>query len=85
MHKSREDHELASCVHIKTVHWQGSEMRAARPLEGRRLAHGASYEELMCQEPEHLACAVPDPVQFHIKFSFFQKYSFNRKSPFLIC
>lgn len=85
MQKSREGHKLVLCVHIKTVYWQGRETRPARPFEVRRLAYGALYEELLCQKPEHVACVVPNEVQFHIKFSFSPKYSFTRKSSFLIC
>ena len=77
MQECRERHKLVLRVHIKTVHWQGRETRSARPFEGRRLAHGALYEELLCQKPEHVACVVPNQVQFDIKFSFFQKYSLN--------
>lgn len=47
-------------------------MRAARPFKGRRLAHGASYEDLLCQKSEHLAYVVPNQVQFYIKFLFLQ-------------
>ena len=54
MQKSSERHKLVLCVRIKTVHWQGREMRAARKFKGRRLAHGASYEELLCKVPEHV-------------------------------
>jgi hypothetical protein len=58
MQQSRESHKLVSCVHTKTVHWHGREMTAEQPFKGRRrrLAHAASYEELLCQEPDHVAC-----------------------------
>jgi hypothetical protein len=83
--ESRAGHKLVLCVHVKTVHWQGPEMRAELPFRGRRLAHGALYEELLGQVPEHVVSVFPNQVQFHIKVSFFQKYLFNKKSSFFIC
>ena len=77
--KSHERRKLALCVHIKTVHWQGREMRAEWPFRGRRLAHGGSYEELPCQEPEHVVCVILNPIQFHLMFLFFQTYYFSCK------
>jgi hypothetical protein len=47
-------------------------MTAEWPFRGRRLGHGAVYEELPCQETEHVACVFPNQVQFHLTFSFFQ-------------
>lgn len=64
--KSHERHKLALCVHIETVHWQGREMRAEWLFRGRRVAHGALYEELLYQKPEHVACVFPNPAQFHL-------------------
>jgi hypothetical protein len=85
MQKSREGHRLALCVYIKTVHWHGREIRAARPFKGRRLAHGAFVWRNTVSKTWHRSQFFPNQVQFHIKFSLFHKYSFTRKSSFLIC
>jgi len=82
MQKSREGHKLVLCVHIKTVHWQGREIRAARPFKVRCLVHSALYEKLLCQETEQVACVVPKLVKFYLKFYFDKNI---RKSSFLIC
>lgn len=77
--KSHERHKLALCVHIKTVLWQGREMRAEWLFRGRSLAQGALYEELLCQKTKHVPCVFPNPAQFHLKLLFFQTCYFYWK------
>jgi hypothetical protein len=52
-------------------------MRAEWPFRGRLLAHGALYEELLCQEPEHVTCFF-SPIQYNFILSFY----FSRRTIF---
>jgi hypothetical protein len=77
--KSRERRKMGLCVRTQTVHCQGREMRAEWPFRGRRLAHDALYEKLLCQETELVRCVFPNQDQFRLSVSFFQTYGFYHK------